>query len=255
MKFEIKERVFLVQKFYELKNISLIQRAFRVKFPNQKAPSNKVIKYIISVFEKTGSVQRQPPKPKEPSKKRKDAKSRLETLITEMPKLSIRKAASAIGVSPTLVYHVLHDDLHLKPYKFHQWHKLEETDYGKRLFFAQWFLNLPKASRKFCFFSDEAYFYLTLPPNKQNNRQWGSSQLVVGTEKPLHDEKVLVWCAISANGVFGPFFFKDYVNQHNYLEMLKENFWPKVLRTPDYKKYYFQQDGARPHTAIEVQKW
>ena len=37
--------------------------------------------------------------------------------------------------------------------------------------------------------------------------------------------------------------------------MLKKFFWPKNLRTPNYKKYYFQQDEATPHTAITVQTW
>jgi hypothetical protein len=28
-----------------------------------------------------------------------------------------------------------------------------------------------------------------------------------------------------------------------------------MLKTADYQKYYFQQDGARPHTALSVQNW
>ena len=37
--------------------------------------------------------------------------------------------------------------------------------------------------------------------------------------------------------------------------MLKNDFSPKVLRTAEYEKYHFQQDGARPHTAKTVQTW
>ena len=37
--------------------------------------------------------------------------------------------------------------------------------------------------------------------------------------------------------------------------MLKKDFWSKVLRTAEYEKYYFQQVGARPHTARTVQTW
>ncbi len=37
--------------------------------------------------------------------------------------------------------------------------------------------------------------------------------------------------------------------------MLNDFFWPKVLRTAEYKKHYFQQDGARPHAATSVQIW
>jgi hypothetical protein len=37
--------------------------------------------------------------------------------------------------------------------------------------------------------------------------------------------------------------------------MLKVWFWPSHLRTSEYKKYYFQQDGAPPHTSNIVQEW
>ena len=37
--------------------------------------------------------------------------------------------------------------------------------------------------------------------------------------------------------------------------MLKEFFWLKVLMTAKYEKYYFQRDGALPHTAAIVQTW
>jgi AraC-like DNA-binding protein len=255
MKYTIQERVFLVKKKYELKEMSLIQKAWRTEFVNSKAPSYTTIKNIVSNFEKTGSVAHVPPKRKNPDPKREIAKNELEKMITEFPSLSVRKAASAVGVSPTLVYQIFTYDLHLSAYKFHQWHKLEDSDYPKRLNFAQWFLKLPITALFNMIFSDEAYFYLTLPLNKQNNRCWSESQPCVGIEEPLHDKKILVWCAISVDRVFGPYFFETTVNQHNYVDMLKEFFWPKILRTPDYKKYYFQQDGATPHTATATQTW
>ena len=82
-------------------------------------------------------------KPKKTSQKYEDTKNKLENMVSHFSTFSIRKAASAIGVSSTLVYHILHDDLHLKPYKFHQRHKLEYQDYEKMLAFATWFLNQP----------------------------------------------------------------------------------------------------------------
>ena len=255
MKFNLTQRVFLVKKFYELKVISLVQQAFRREYPKEDIPGNPTIKNIISNFEKYGSVAHVPPRKKNPGQKRVTAKNDLEKLVSEFPNLSIRKAASAVGVSPTLVYHIFHDDLHLKPYKFHQWHKLEQGDYGKRLNFADWWLKLPKAAPEYMICCDEAYFYLTLPVNNQNNRQWSETQPYIGVETPLHDQKILVWCAISVNRVFGPYYFENSVNQHNYLEMLKNFFWPKMLKTADYQKYYFQQDGAKPHTALSVQNW
>ena len=72
---------------------------------------------------------------------------------------------------------------------------------------------------------------------------------------PLHDEKVLVLCAISAKRIFGPYLFEESLNQHNYLKMLKSFYSPKLQRTTDYRKYYFQQNGTAPYTANMFQKW
>ena len=80
---------------------------------------------------------------------------------------------------------------------------------------------------------------------------------------PLHtkpnikreEAKVLVWCRISAAKIYGPYFFEETVNQHNYLEILQIFFCPKHLRTKSNKNYYFQQDEATPHTANSAQDW
>ena len=133
MKYDIPERIFLVKKFYELKHISSVQRAYRTKYKNQTAPTHSTIKNIISRFEKTGSVKLVTGNQKEPSDKRKEAKIRVENVISEFPSLSIRKTAAAVNISPTLVFTILHDDLHLKPFKLHKWYKLEVHDYEKRV--------------------------------------------------------------------------------------------------------------------------
>ena len=57
MKHDLKKRVFLVQKDYNLMNHSLVQRVWRTLFKNEKPPDAKVNKKIIkNFFEITGSV-------------------------------------------------------------------------------------------------------------------------------------------------------------------------------------------------------
>lgn len=255
MMYDIPTRVFLVKKFYELKSFTLAQRAYKAEFGKKHVPSLSCIRFMVSKFEKTGSVTYQPPNEKKITEKRKETKNKLENLMTEDSSLSTRKVASALGVSRSLILTVLHDDMHLKSYKYQQWHKLEEYDYKKRVEFAQWFLSLRPSSKFFFICSDEAYFYLSLPINKQNNRLWSNDRPVEGIEVGLHEKKVLVWCGISAKKIYGPFFFSESVDQHNYKDMLENYFWPKHFRTAEYKKYHFQQDGATPHTANAVQTW
>ena len=44
MKYNLVQRVFLVKKVYELKEISLVQRAFRREYPKDGTPNYSVIK-------------------------------------------------------------------------------------------------------------------------------------------------------------------------------------------------------------------
>ena len=96
-------------------NHLLVQRVWRTEFKNEKAPDAQVIKNIINSFEKTGSVIDIPRIVRDPTQKRQEAKNKLETMVSDFPNLSIRKAASAVGVSPLLAHNIPHDDLHLKP--------------------------------------------------------------------------------------------------------------------------------------------
>lgn len=255
MKYDLEKRIFLLEKYIKFEQISSVQHAYRSKFKNEPAPGHNTIMGIVSAFKTTGSVLPKPPIKKQPCEKREEAKNQLKDMVADSATFSSRKASSALGISQTLVLSILHDDLHLKPYKHHKWHKLEVHDYEKRVEFATWFLSLAAQVKFFFYFSDEAYFYLTQPINSQNNRIWAEDQPLEGVEMPLHDKKVLVWCAISAEGIMGPYYFEESVNKDNYLEMLKTYFWRRHVQTPNNTKYYFQQDGATPHTADTVQNW
>ena len=50
--------------------------------------------------------------------------------------------ASAVLVSTKIVFNILNDDLHLKPYKIKDWYPLEVHDYAKRVELATWCLSI-----------------------------------------------------------------------------------------------------------------
>lgn len=255
MRYEKEKRAFLVKKFYQTQSYTLVQRAWRSKYQEKDAPHHNTIRKIVAKFESEGLVLDMHPGRSVDTVEREEVKNDLNALISEMPRLSIRKAACALGTSYTTVRNILVDELHLKPYKYHMCQQLRAPDYEKRLQFAHWYLSRPTETPKFFICSDEAYFYLTESVNKQNNRIWCESRPSNRIQVPLQDLKIHVWCAISAKRIFGPFYFEETVKKENYLKMLQDFFWPKLLRTAEREKYYFQQDGASAHTSKIVQAW
>jgi len=255
MKYEKEKALFLINKKKEFGNITLVKRAWRSNFKNIKAPSTNTINNIVAKFEKMVLETPKTKKVEKVTPKRLEAKIALKNVVTEKPKISIRKASKASGFSYGLCQKVLKSDLGLKPYKRSYVHQLKTPDYQKRVIFAEWFLKLPKNTVNHLICTDEAIFTLTECLNKQNNRTWATEKPFEDIEKPLQDERIHVWMAISAEKVYGVHVFNETVNMINYLEMLQTFFWPKHLRTSSYEKYWFQQDGAPAHTAIIGQEW
>ncbi|GFV60804.1 DUF4817 domain-containing protein [Trichonephila clavipes] len=99
-------------------------------------------------------------------------------------------------------------------------------------------------------FSDEAHFWSNGYVNKQNCRIWSEANPQVYVETPLHPEKLTVWSALWAGGIF----FKNdeghnvTVNGDRYRAIITNFFIPE-LNNHDVQELWFQQDGATCHTA------
>ena len=106
-------------------------------------------------------------------------------------------------------------------------------------------------------FTDEAHFSLNGYVNKQNCRIWAAENPKAVHTVALHPDKVTVWCAFSAAGVIGPYFFENEngqrvtVNGNRYRNMIANYFFQKIGDT-DMVNMWFQQDGATCHTAAET---
>ncbi|KAJ4429308.1 hypothetical protein ANN_26312 [Periplaneta americana] len=76
-----------------------------------------------------------------------------------------------------------------------------------------------------------------------------------GHEKPLHAQKVTVWCAASSTGIIDPSFFENEagnaltVNSVQYVEMIQNFFTQQFGLFSVNENTLFQQDGATSHTA------
>ncbi|GFV86083.1 putative transposable element [Trichonephila clavipes] len=115
---------------------------------------------------------------------------------------------------------------------------IHQNDHQARRRFVEWAQNeiavVPDFHKRILF-SDEAHFWLNGYVNKQNCRIWSEANPQVYVKTPLHPEKLTVWCALWADGIIGPYFFKNdeglkvTVNARSTIDLLKDTFGDRLI--------------------------
>ena len=135
---------------------------------------------------------------------------------------------------------------------------LQESDKARRLEFAQQFQQFLKDGPgvlNSIWFSHEAHFYLDGHVYKQNMRFWAKEQPHRTVTRPLHPLKTTAWCAISAKGIIGPYFVHEIIfTADRYRTQILDPFLDELNQKDEVNmdKAFYQQDGARPHTANRI---
>ena len=70
----LKLRIFFTKKLYELKSVTLVQRAYRSEYKNKKRPSKATKLNLSRKFDRTGSLLNLPPQPKNERETRIEAR-------------------------------------------------------------------------------------------------------------------------------------------------------------------------------------
>ena len=139
-----------------------------------------------------------------------------------------------------MIFNVLYDNLHLKPFKYHDWHKKEPHDYGKT---CDMICLAVSHNKEFPHLFRRSLFLFNSTGNKQNNRTWAANRRQK-SDFAWWKTVGLVWNFIRKN-LLTEYFLK--LSKSTLLSSYHEIFFgPKHLRTQDYKKYYFQQDDSFP---------
>ena len=259
MQLTSEQRVFVVEQFYLTASPTKIKRAYFNKY-RQEVSLNTINKLIIK-WKDRGTILNQN---KGHSGRKRSARSKeniamIDERITESSQ-SLRKLSAETGLKRESIRLILKHDLKLKPYKLHMSQQLNINDQTRRVEFCLAIKNMVERNEldiKSIIFSDESHIHLNKFMNKQNFRMWSRNKPMVVFEKPLHSLKVTVWCGMSGNRLYGPFFFEDAqtgnactITKETYIEMLETVM--NVEITPD---IWFQQDGATAHTSVIARDW
>lgn len=254
------QRAFAVKAFYKNADSAVgAQRAFRREFnllPRDPVPSANAINLWVRNFEETASATKKRGGSERTARTPENV-NRVREALTRSPRKSAKRHSIELGLSDRTTRRILKNDLHFHPFKIQVVQALKPQHYISRVQFCQQLLNLIDQDGQLVhnlWMSDEAHFHLSGYVNKQNFRFWSDNNPRNLHEKPLHSQKVTVWCAMSSQGVVGPYFFESEngstltVNSERYAEMLV-NFAFPALDEHVNDRTLFQQDGATSHTA------
>lgn len=256
-------RAFMIEAYFKANDsYTRARRRFCNHFGIRRiadAPSANLVKSWVQRFRETSSAINKKPPGKERTVRTPDNVARVRRAVNENPRRSVRKHAQMLNMSSSSVYRILTKDMKFHPFKIQMTQYIKETDYAKRKTFAETMINnfWNAGGLEEVLFSDEANFHLDGYVNKHNARYWSANNPRQKHSKQLHSKKVTVWCAMSASGIIGPYFFEDArgrtvtVNAQRYRAMLNNFLRPALRRLPGYNAntVWFQQDGATAHTA------
>ena len=248
----LQERIFIVENVLRKggKYTKEVQELFQKKFGAERLPHRNCVSALLHKFKETGSVQDKP-KTGRPKVVTDTVLQNVTNKLQRSPRKSLRRLSQETRISLTSTHRAVHQ-LKFFPYKVHVVHELKPQDSEKRVLFCRWFENfiLEKGENilNHTFFSDEAWFHLSGYMNSQNSRAWSTVNPHALFQKPLHDQKVGVWCALSRGRIIGPIFFENTITSKRYIHNILEPFFNQ-LTEQEKQQGWFQKDGATAHTA------
>ncbi len=262
--YTLNERIWLVQQYYksygkgrngEGPSIAYVRRTFKDHFHKKPPTTNNTMK-IIHKFQDSGNIENanKGHSGRRRTSRTNDNTGRVMDKVLSSPRKSIRRLSRELDLSPTSVFHMVHD-IGAYSYKIQVMQKLTPNDFRLRSQFCARTLANTYEDPGFLqrwWWSDECHVQLDGQVNKQNLRFLGWEKPQEYEMRPLHSERVTVWCAMSSHAIIGPYFIEGNMNAHGYREILDR--FTGDLQTYcevydlDYHEQIFQQDGAPTHT-------
>ena len=176
----------------------------------------------------------------------------VDAIVTETPQKSIRSISNDSGIGHESVRRILKKDLDYKPYKIPVVQMLKEEDFGARLEACTVMINKLENDpemKKHILMTDECIFTLDNTLSPSHSRYWSPTKPRAVQQRPMQPSRLHVWCGLTAEHVFGPYYFDGSVTADTYQTMLRDHLLPDLRRKRMMRIVVFQQDGAPAHTA------
>lgn len=251
--FSAQQKAKCITWYHQTGSITQTQRNYRTTYAESPPARNSILRWVQN-FDEHGRVGNAEASGRPGTSSNQE--ERVSKYFVRYPSRSLRRAEQDLNIPRSSIHDILRNRLHMFPYKLQVVQQLEDGDYTARIEFAQWCLQNIQGDSSFLnrvIYSDECVFHVDGKVNKHNVRIWGTENPHERREVARDSEKVTVWCAMSANQVFGPYYFDSpIVTGESYKQLLTNYFLPMLPSLPP--DAIFQQDGAPPHYSLEVRQ-
>lgn len=245
------EKAYCVLELAKTNSVTVVQRYFRTKY-GKPPPTRQSIYDWYERFESSGCVCKKKSTGR-PSVTEEKIDS-VRDVFVRSPGKSTRSASLELQIPQPTVWKILRKRLKMTPYKLQLVQSLNDNDKVVRKNFCQEMQHcLENDDTLFnrLIFSDECTFHISGKVNRHNVRVWGTENPRETVQHIRDSPKVNVFCALSCEKVYGPFFFQEpSVTGRIYLDMLTEWLMPQLHE--DSCNFIFVQDGAPPHWYSDV---
>lgn len=239
-------------RLYSLKsNAADVQRQLQEEY-GDNCIDRKTIVRVNKQFDETGSVQQKHSPGRPRTSRTSSNKEIIRQQINNNAKQSTRRLSMVSGISRTTVRRLL-KDLKVRPYIPRLRISLSEDDFDRRMETCNNLLSLMDGDQTFqdkIFWSDEAKFTLAGHVNRHNCVMWASENPNFTIEHDFRAPGLMVWAAISSQGIVGPVFIDENVNADVYLALLQEHVFPLAGNGN-----WYMHDGAPAHYAVRVREF
>lgn len=255
---DLATRLEIVQLYYaNSSSPSLCLRAYKTRHNLKSDPFQPAaISKLIQKFETTFSLHDMP-KPGRPSTIDADKvdavkQSHLnQANNNNIGKSSLKQCERDTGICYSTVRKITKEHLNYKKFKPRFVHELQDGDPDHRLEFVDLFFTRLLPVLDDILWTDEAHFHLSGELSTLSGYLWAPENPNMTISRPLHSQRMTVAVAFSSKFLLPPYFFPygQPIRKEQYVEMVRDHIIPNLKAKRKFRKTYFMQDGATPHTA------
>ena len=193
---------FVAEAYFKNGDWAITTRLFHRHFNiprHDRVPCRNTIKEWVQNFRENASALKRKPQGRIPTVRTPQNVDNVRMAIVKSPRHSVRRHSTATGLSDRSVWRILHKDLNFHPYKTVIVQELNNRDMANRRISSEQLLEMLNDDSVIntLLMIDEAHFHLSGYVNKQNYHSWAPENPQELHQRPLHSERLTVWCGIA----------------------------------------------------------